>query len=157
MASINTRPTKRAKITRELPDVLFRHILSYIVSPGKTVHKEKMQAVFKDITTLNLYNPIVGLQYNAKYYDWSYEDADQLNQPLAVVNSALGGFIDEGHEHYQFDVRFQTTQEIWRTMDYTHGLRKEESVVRNYGIHPLYDKHDPESYHPATVKYMLST
>ena len=156
MASIIARSNKRTKLNHipELPDDVFRLIMSYVVD-AKAFHKKKMATVFNDITTLNLYNPIIGLHY--KYGDWMYYDEDQENQPLAVVNSVLGGFIGEGHEKYQFDVRFQTTQEIWRTMGYTHDLRESASVVRNYGIHPLYDKHLKESYHPATVKYMLST
>jgi len=153
MSSIAARPTKRTKLNNipELPADVFRYIMSYVVD-AKAFHKKKMQLVFEDITTLNLYNPIIGLHYT--YDEWQYDTNEQLNQPLAVVNSALGGFIgDHDHEHYQFDVRFQTTKNIWRTMNLTHEMREDEDDFRLYGNHPLYDKHGLYVLHPATVQY----
>lgn len=121
MASINTRPTKRAKITRELPDVLFRHILSFALPPrGKTEHKRKMRTVFTYITTLNLYNPVENLwtEDGVTMYDdppramWRH-----LRQP-AVLQTALGGDLnfDPTESFWQYDVRFQTTWQTRRTM-----------------------------------------
>jgi len=122
MASINTRSTKRAKITRELPDVLFRHILSFALPPrGKTEHKRKMRTVFTDITTLNLYNPVENVftvDGFTMYDDPRIVTMEQYLRQPAVLQTALGGELnfDPTESFWQYDVRFQTTWQTRRTM-----------------------------------------
>jgi len=121
MASINTRPTKRAKITHELPDTLFRYILSFALPPrGQTEHKQKMRAVFTDLTTLNLYNPVenvVTVDGFTMYDDPRIVTMEKYLRQPAVLQTALGGEMPLYRSYWEFDVRFQTTLKTADTME----------------------------------------
>ena len=128
MASIIARPT-----IPYLPDTVFRNIMSYIVVPGKMEHKQKMQAVFTDITTMHLYNPVKDfVYYNPQTKGSMYDSAEYFyNDTLAVLQPAFADnmwYPDICH----YDVRFQST---WKTRKTIEEFRESEPYEGIWGFY----------------------
>jgi len=134
-----------------LPDEVFRNIMSYIVVPDKTEHREKMQAVFTDITTMHLYNPVKDFVYYDPQMKCSMYDSDEYarNDTPAVLQRAQGGENDGSWDMYQFDVRFQSTWETRKTIEW---FRDGEQY---YGIWGFYQraKNMKLYYEPTSPRY----
>ncbi len=135
MASIIARPTKRTKLnhTPELPADVFSNILSYIID-AKALHKKKMRVIRFQLIVCNLYNPVKDFVYYDPVMKCSLYDSDEYahNETPAVLQRAQGGENDGSWDMYQFDVRFQST---WQTRKTIEWLREAEEHYGKWGFH----------------------
>lgn len=130
MSSITARPSKRTKLnnTPELPADVFRHILTYIID-AKALHKKKMRVIRFQIIAMNLYNPVKDFVYYDPLMKCSMYDSFEYahNETPAVLQRAQGGENDGSWDMWQFDVRFQST---WQTRKTIEWLREAEEEYK---------------------------
>jgi len=132
MSSTTARPTKRTKLnnTPELPAEVFRHIMSYVVD-AKAFHKKKMRVIRFQIIAMNLYNPVKNFYSIDGQGHYDNDDAAHPTLP-ALLQTAMGGENDGSWDFDTLDIRFQTTWETRKTIEW---LREAEEHYGKWGFH----------------------